>query len=103
MTAKPSMLVVLVNVTVKPDALAEFEAAILRNASASVEHEAGCLRFEVGQHEDDPTAWMFYEVYADSTAFAAHRQQPHFLAYQSVADRVLVSKTLTRYVSKNLT
>jgi quinol monooxygenase YgiN len=96
------MLVVLVDVTVRAEALGEFERAILDNAARSVEREAGCLRFEVSQREDDPTAWIFYEVYRDAAAFEEHRRQPHFLAYQAVAERALLSKTLTRYTAKNV-
>lgn len=92
------MLVVLVTVTVKREALAEFERAILENAARAVEREPGCIRFEVSQREDDPAEWLFYEVYTDAAAFEFHRRQPHFAAYQAVADRALLSKTLRRYV-----
>jgi autoinducer 2-degrading protein len=95
------MLVVLVHVTVKKEMLAEFERAILANADGARLREPGCLRFDVSQSEDDPTHWMFYEVYKDGAAFDAHRATPHFAAYQEVADRALVSKTLTRWMAKN--
>jgi autoinducer 2-degrading protein len=96
------MLVVLVQVTVKREMLGEFERAILQNAAQAVEREPGCVRFEVSQHEDDPAQWMFYEVYASAEAFQEHRRQAHFLAYQAVADRALLSKTLTRYMPRGV-
>jgi quinol monooxygenase YgiN len=96
------MLVVLVNVTVKHEMLAEFERAILENAARSVEREPGCLRFEVSRHEDDATQYLFYEVYTDAAAFEQHRASPHFAAYQAVAERAVRAKTLTRYMSKNI-
>lgn len=95
------MLVVLVQVTVRREMIAEFERAILANADGAKSREPGCLRFDVSQKEDDPAAWLFYEVYKDSAAFDAHRGTPHFAAYQEVADRALLSKTLTRYTAKN--
>jgi quinol monooxygenase YgiN len=95
------MLVVLVQVTVKPEMLAEFERAILANADGARTREPGCLRFDVSQSEDEPARWLFYEVYKDSAAFEAHRASPHFAAYQEVADRALLSKTLTRYLARN--
>jgi (4S)-4-hydroxy-5-phosphonooxypentane-2,3-dione isomerase len=95
------MLVVLVQVTVKQETLAEFERAILTNAEGARTREPGCVRFDVSQSEDDPTQWLFYEVYKDAAAFEAHRASPHFAAYQQVADRALLSKTLTRYATKN--
>ena len=95
------MLVVLVQVTVRRDMLGEFERAILANADGARNREPGCLRFDVSQKEDDPAAWLFYEVYKDSAAFDAHRATPHFAAYQEVADRALLSKTLTLWSSRN--
>jgi len=95
------MLVVLVQVVVKNEMLAEFERAILMNADGARTREPGCIRFDVSQREDDPGQWLFYEVYKDSAAFEAHRATPHFAAYQQVADRALLSKTLTRYATKN--
>ena len=95
------MLVVLVQVTVRAGMLAEFERAILINAESARTREPGCLRFDVSQREDDPTQWMFYEVYQDGAAFDAHRASAHFAAYQEVADRVVASKTLTRYTTRN--
>jgi (4S)-4-hydroxy-5-phosphonooxypentane-2,3-dione isomerase len=95
------MLVVLVHVTVKRELLAEFERAITANADSARAREPGCVRFDVSQHEEDLARWMFYEVYRDAAAFEAHRATPHFAAYQQVADRAVVSKTLTRWTSKN--
>jgi autoinducer 2-degrading protein len=95
------MLVVLVQVTVKREQLPEFERAILANADGARAREPGCLRFDVSQHDEDPTRWMFYEVYRDAAAFEAHRATPHFAAYQQVADRALASKTLTRWTARN--
>jgi len=94
---------VVVNVTVRREMLAEFERAILANADGARTREPGCLRFDVNQKEDDPAQWLFYEVYRDSAAFETHRASPHFAAYQQVADRALVAKTLTRWTTKSLT
>jgi quinol monooxygenase YgiN len=96
------MLIVLVKVTVKREALEEFESAILENAARALADEPGCLRFDVSRREDDPTEWLFYEMYADGAAFEAHRASAHFAKYQTVADRVLTSKTLIRYVTRNV-
>ena len=95
------MLVVLVQVTVKKEMLSEFERAILTNADAARTREPGCVRFDVSQLEEDPAQWLFYEVYKDAAAFDAHRGSPHFAAYQQIADKALLSKTLARYTTKN--
>lgn len=96
------MLVVLVQVTVRTDMLREFERAILANATSAVEKEAGCVRFDVSQSEEEPAKWLFYEVYKDAAAFETHRASPHFAAYQAVADRAVTAKTLTRWAAKSV-
>ena len=94
------MHVVLVLVTVKPELLEEFERSLLHNAQESVKKDPGCLRFDVSQHMDDPTRWVLYEVYDSPDAHAAHRRSPHFLAYDAVAARALVDKTVVRSSGK---
>jgi quinol monooxygenase YgiN len=95
--------IVLVMVTVKPEMLEEFERALLHNARESVAHDPGCLRFDVCQDLEDPTRWVLYEVYEAPEAHAAHRQSPHFLAYDRVAARAVTRKVVTRAAGRHLT
>ena len=69
----------------------------------AVADEPGCVRFEVSHREDDATRWLFYEVYTDAAALDAHRASAHYAKYAQVADRVLTSKTITRYAARNIT
>jgi len=77
--------IVLVQVSVRPEMLTEFETLLLQNARESVARDRGCLRFDVSQHVDDPTRWVLHEVYDAPESHAAHRQSPHFLAYDTFA------------------
>ena len=97
------MHIVLVQVTVRPDMLDEFERALLHNARESVAHDPGCLRFDVSQHADDPTRWVLHEVYETPAAHALHRQSPHFLAYDAIAARAVTEKTVARCVGRHVT
>ena len=97
------MHVVLVLVTVKTEFLEEFERALMHNARESVQHDPGCVRFDVSQQQDDPSRWVLYEVYDAPEAHAAHRQAPHFLAYDAVATRAVVDKTVIRASGKYMT
>ena len=94
------MHIVLVLATVKPELLEEFEQSLLHNARESVAHDPGCLRFDVSQSQDDPTRWVLHEVYTDAGAHALHRQSAHFLAYDAVAARAVVDKTVVRALGK---
>ena len=95
--------IVLVMVTVRPDMLEEFERALLHNARESVRHDPGCVRFDVSQDLEDPTRWVLYEVYEAPEAHAAHRESPHFLAYDRVAARAVTHKVVTRAAGRHVT
>ena len=96
------MFIVLVQVQVKPELLGEFTPAILNNAARSVERDPGCHRFDVLQREDDPTRWVFYEVYDNEGAWVKHRGSAHFLAFKEVGDRALVSRDVTKFTGINV-
>jgi len=97
------MFIVLVQVHVNQELLDEFKAAILENAARSVERDPGCVRFDVLQQEDDPTRWMFYEVYEHENAWVQHRSAPHFLAFKEVGDRAILSRAVTKLTGVNVT
>jgi quinol monooxygenase YgiN len=96
------MFIVLVQVQVRPELLDEFKSAILNNAARSVERDPGCYRFDVLQREDDPTRWVFYEVYENEQAWVQHRASPHFLAFKEVGDRALISRDVTKLTGVNV-
>jgi len=97
------MYVVLVLVTIRPELCDEFERALVHNARESVVLDPGCLRFDVSQQQDDPATWILYEVYDTPDAHAAHRQSPHFLAYDAVAARAVINKTVIKASTRHFT
>jgi (4S)-4-hydroxy-5-phosphonooxypentane-2,3-dione isomerase len=75
------MLVVHVHARVRPEQVADFLAATLVNAQASLT-EPGVLRFDVLQDRADPAHVVLVEVYSDDDAAAAHKQTPHYAAWR---------------------
>lgn len=75
------MLVTLVHIHVKPEHIDEFIAATRLNHEASVQ-EAGNLRFDVCQMEDDPGRFVLYEAYRSAEDVAAHKQTSHYHAWR---------------------
>lgn len=75
------MLIVHVHVRVRPERAADFLAATLVNAQASL-GEPGVLRFDVIQNNDDPDHVVLVEVYRDADAAAAHKQAPHYATWR---------------------
>ena len=71
------MFIVQVHVRVKPECVEAFKQATLANARASLQ-EPGVARFDVVQQQDDPTRFVFVEVYHDAAAAAAHKETAHY-------------------------
>jgi autoinducer 2-degrading protein len=84
------MFSLVVQVEVQPERREEFLAGISANAEASVRDEPGCLRFDVSSVASDPNRFVYYELYTDAEAFAAHKASPHFAQWREIAERVLV-------------
>jgi quinol monooxygenase YgiN len=87
-----ALFVLIAEMQVKPDTVEQFIPLILANAHASVQNEPGCYQFDVTQQVDDPTKFIFYEVYADAAAFENHSKQPHFQAFFEKAKDMIVSR-----------
>ena len=84
------MIALVVSLQVRPGHLEEFLGAIGENAERSATDEPGCLYFDVVQSLDDDHRFLFYELYRDEAAVAAHRQAPHFARWREAADRLVV-------------
>lgn len=97
------MHVVLVQFTVRPEMLGEFERALLANARESVRADPGCLRFDVSQGKDDPLTWVVHEVYDREESHAAHRRTAHFLAFDAVAARAATGRTVRKCAGRHIT
>jgi (4S)-4-hydroxy-5-phosphonooxypentane-2,3-dione isomerase len=80
------MYVLVVSANVKPEQRGRFLEAIEDNAVTSVRDEPDCLRFDMLRDNDGPDHYMFYEVYRDEAAFAAHRESDHFARWRQAAE-----------------
>src|SRR5215468_5898230 len=82
------MLVVHVHARVRPDRVADFLAATLVNARASLA-EPGVLRFDVIQDQADPAHVVLVEVYRDADAPAAHKLTPHYAVWRDAVAEMM--------------
>jgi quinol monooxygenase YgiN len=93
------MLVVHVQVHVKPDAVEAFKAASLANAEQSVQ-EPGIARFDVIQQEDDPTRFVLVEVYRTTADPARHKETAHYVRWRdTVADMMAEPRRAVKYTN----
>jgi len=75
------MLIVHVHVRVTPESVEDFKRATVENARSSIQ-EPGIARFDVVQHQDDPTRFVLVEVYRTPDAAAAHKETAHYAQWR---------------------
>ena len=93
------MLVVHVNVQVKPECIDAFKAATVENARCSRE-EPGVERFDVVQQADDPTRFVLVEAYRTADDPARHKDTAHYQAWRdTVEDMMAAPRSSTRYAN----
>ncbi len=82
------MLVVHVQVKVKPESVEAFKKVTLANARASVK-EPGIARFDVVQQQDDPTKFVLVEAYRTPEAPAAHKETKHYQTWRDAVAPIM--------------
>lgn len=93
------MLVVHVDVHVKPENVDAFIAATLENARNSVQ-EPGIARFDVIQDQADPAHFVLVEVYRTVEDTARHKETAHYAAWRdAVAPMMAVPRTSVKYTN----
>jgi quinol monooxygenase YgiN len=94
------MLIVHVDIRVKPDFLDAFVQATLENARNSV-LEPGIARFELLRRDDDPARFVLMEVYRHADAPARHRETAHYAKWRDTVENMM-AEPRTRAIYSNL-
>lgn len=93
------MLIVHVQVRVKPECVDAFKEATLENARHSVQ-EPGIARFDVLQRTDDPTRFVLVEVYRNADAPAQHKERAHYARWRdAVAPMMAEPRSSAKYAN----
>ncbi|MBU3113839.1 putative quinol monooxygenase [Clostridium lacusfryxellense] len=74
------MIIKSVTMFIKAEFVGSFIEATIENQKNSIK-EAGVIRFDVLQGKDEPTSFMFYEVYKDEEAVEKHMKTKHFIKW----------------------
>lgn len=90
------MYCIIVQTRLHPGNRESFLAAMLPNAEASVRDEPGCHAFDVIEDRDTPDLFHLYEIYADESALAAHKQTPHYTASREVVNPLIAEQSVIR-------
>ena len=93
------MLVVHVQVHVKPESVEAFKQATLENARNSVQ-EPGVAAFDVVQQQDDATRFVLVEAYRNPGAPAAHKETRHYQVWRdTVGPMMAETRTSVKYTN----
>ncbi|SDZ11854.1 Quinol monooxygenase YgiN [Jannaschia faecimaris] len=90
------MFAVVVTIQVAPERMAEFKPAMMDNARASL-GEPACNRFDVATDPARPDEVFLYELYDDEAGFAAHRETPHYKAFDALTAPMIADKAVKTY------
>lgn len=76
-------MVRLAKIVVDSARLEEYKTALKEEAEKSVQIEPGVLTLYAVSEKEKPTHFTILEIYADSAAYRAHLQTPHFIKYKT--------------------
>ena len=74
--------------------LDSYKAALKEEIEASVRIEPGVLTLYATSEKNNPTHITILEIYADSAAYKAHLQTPHFIKYKTTTQAMVKSLEL---------
>lgn len=94
------MVIVHVYIKVKPEYVADFKAATLRNAKASLK-EPGIARFDVLQDHDIPEHFVLVEVYRTQEDTSRHKETDHYQRWRDDVED-LISAPRTKQIYQNV-
>ena len=89
-------LVVLVEFLVRAAFVDRFRELISANASASLEGEPGCRRFDVLVDPDEPRRFVLYEIYDDDDAFDEHLDTAHYKSFGAAVENEVEHRSIRR-------
>ena len=93
------MLVVHVQVHVKPECVEAFKAATVANARESIK-EPGIAAFDCVQQQDDATRFVLVEAYRTPQAPAAHKETRHYQTWRdAVAPMMAEPRSSVKYAN----
>ncbi|RYE14491.1 MAG: antibiotic biosynthesis monooxygenase [Rickettsiales bacterium] len=79
----------IAQIHVDPTQLDKYKGALRAQMTTAIAVEAGVLSYYAVSDKKDPSHISIFEIYADSAAYNAHIQTPHFKKYkEAVKDMV---------------
>ena len=78
-----NQMVRLAKLVIDSTQIENYKAALKEEIETSIRVEPGVLTLYAVSEKNNPTNITILEIYADTTAYKAHLQTPHFLKYKN--------------------
>ena len=91
-------MVRLAKLVIDPTQLENYKAFLKEEIETSVRLEPGVLTLYAVAEKNNPTHITILEIYADSTAYKAHLQTPHFIKYKNATNTMVTSLQLVEAI-----
>ena len=88
----------LAKLTIDSVQLESYKVALREEIATSVRVESGVLSLYAVYQKDSPTHITIFEIYADTNAYKAHLETPHFKKYKSTTKEMVKSLELIESV-----
>lgn len=93
-----TQMVRLARLVIDSSQLDKYKSILKEEIEESVRLEPGVLSLYAVSEKENPTFITILEIYADSTAYKAHIQTPHFLKYKTSTKNMVKSLVLAETV-----
>lgn len=82
-------MVRIAKIQVDPAQLESYNAALKEQMNTAVKVEPGVLTYYAVADKDNPANITILEIYADTAAYQAHIQTPHFKKYKAAVEQMV--------------
>ena len=90
-----SKIALIAEFEVKPEHRDTFQKLMLTHARAALEHEPGCLQFDVAVPRDHTNQVFLYEIYLNESALDHHMNSPGLAATRGSYAHMIAGKRVT--------
>ena len=94
MAQQKTQMVRLAKIQVDPSQLEKYNAALKEQMTTAVSIEPGVLTYYAVADKNNPSHITILEIYADTAAYKAHIETPHFKKYKETVKNMVKSLEL---------
>lgn len=87
------MIVIAVEITVKPELTDEFREKLLKHRENSMEQDS-CRGFDISEVHDAKGVFLIWECYADEDGFDAHKKAPFMAEFQNATQGMITGRKM---------